>query len=229
MATNYAGKGRLTGTKAPALPFAPVQYDRQYQDSLNNILRQYFANNDNLNNSLLGVDGGHYLTFPHIAAQDSSSQYAGGNNTPTKVLWNTLDAGLGFTLNNDSTASPTYSGTYKIDYSLQFVNTVNNVVHDVYVWLRINNVDVAGSASKFSVPGKHSGADGATVAYSSITFKINEGDKVALWWATDLAYVASPLTDGIYMLGAPAQTVPFALPSTPSAIGTIAFISGVIP
>lgn len=37
----------LTQTKAPALPFAPVQYDRQYQDTFNNILRQYFNTLDN--------------------------------------------------------------------------------------------------------------------------------------------------------------------------------------
>ena len=37
-----------TGTlRAPSLPLAPVQYDRQYQDTLNNILRQYFAQIDN--------------------------------------------------------------------------------------------------------------------------------------------------------------------------------------
>lgn len=35
-------------TKAPLLPFAPVQYDRQYHDTLNNILRQYFSTIDNL-------------------------------------------------------------------------------------------------------------------------------------------------------------------------------------
>lgn len=35
-------------TKAPLLPFAPVEYDRAYQDTLNNILRQYFATIDNL-------------------------------------------------------------------------------------------------------------------------------------------------------------------------------------
>ena len=34
-------------TRAPSLPFAPVEYDRQYQDTLNNILRQYFAQIDN--------------------------------------------------------------------------------------------------------------------------------------------------------------------------------------
>lgn len=34
-------------TKAPALPLAPVEYSQQYQDQLNNILRQYFAQVDN--------------------------------------------------------------------------------------------------------------------------------------------------------------------------------------
>jgi hypothetical protein len=30
-------------TKAPSLPLAPVEYSREYQDTLNNILRQYFT------------------------------------------------------------------------------------------------------------------------------------------------------------------------------------------
>jgi hypothetical protein len=34
-------------TRAPLLPFAPVEYDRQYMDTLNNILRQYFQQIDN--------------------------------------------------------------------------------------------------------------------------------------------------------------------------------------
>jgi hypothetical protein len=42
----------LTQTKAPALPFAPVQYDRGYQDTVNNILRQYFNTIDNYTSQL---------------------------------------------------------------------------------------------------------------------------------------------------------------------------------
>ena len=34
-------------TRAPFLPFSPVEYDRAYMDTLNNILRQYFAQLDN--------------------------------------------------------------------------------------------------------------------------------------------------------------------------------------
>jgi hypothetical protein len=37
----------LTRTRSPALPFAPVQYDRAYHDTVNNILRQYFNALDN--------------------------------------------------------------------------------------------------------------------------------------------------------------------------------------
>ena len=54
----------LSQTRAPALPFAPVQYDRQYQDTLNNILRQYFNTLDNFigqlmasGNAIVGVYG----------------------------------------------------------------------------------------------------------------------------------------------------------------------------
>jgi hypothetical protein len=35
-------------TRTPLLPFAPVEYDRSYHDTLNNILRQYFGTIDNL-------------------------------------------------------------------------------------------------------------------------------------------------------------------------------------
>ena len=38
----------LSRTRAPSLPFAPNEYDRTYQDALNNILRQYFNTLDNL-------------------------------------------------------------------------------------------------------------------------------------------------------------------------------------
>ena len=45
----------LTRTRAPALPYAPVQYDRQYQDTFNNILRQYFNTLDNFIEQLMAT------------------------------------------------------------------------------------------------------------------------------------------------------------------------------
>lgn len=43
----------LTPTKAPQLPSAPVEYDRQYSDTLTNILRQYFNTIDNYTGQLI--------------------------------------------------------------------------------------------------------------------------------------------------------------------------------
>ena len=34
-------------TRSPALPLAPVEYDRTYMDTVHNVLRQYFAQLDN--------------------------------------------------------------------------------------------------------------------------------------------------------------------------------------
>lgn len=215
----------LNRTKAPALPFAPVDYDRAYLDQLNNILRQYFNTLDNFVGQL-SIDTGTagLPVLPHIAAQDDTDQYATATDTATKVLWNTLDSGYGFTLNVDSTATPTYTGVYKIDYSLQFFNTYNQI-QDVYVWLQIDGVDVPGSASIFSVPNSHGGVDGALVAYSSITFSVTAGQDVALYWATNRAATSGGGT-GVYMHASPAQTSPFNMPSIPSAIGSIVLVSG---
>jgi hypothetical protein len=217
----------LPQTKSPALPFAPQEYAKQYHDDNNRILRQYFVTIDNFIAQLkLATDLPGFPVLPHIAAQDDRDQYA-TTNTVTKVLWNTLDSGYLFTLNADSTATPTYSGTYKIDFSLQFFNT-NSQIHDVYIWLRVDNVDLAGSASIFSIPNSHGGTPGALAAYSSITFTITKGQKVALYWATNLAATLGGGT-GVYMHASPTQTSPFVMPSIPSAKGSIVFVSGVTP
>ena len=220
-----AGKNRLDTPKAPALPYAPVEYDRQAADATNNILRQYFQTLDSTNASLLSLGGGYYLSFPHIAAQDNTNQYATATNTATKVLWSQLDSGLKFTLNVDNSATPECSGIYKIDYSLQFANT-DTQIRDVFVWLHTDGADVPGSGSRFSVPSSHGGVPGYLVAYSSVTFSITAGTPITLYWATNQA-ATSGGASGVYMVTYAAQTSPFAMPSTPSAIGSIVFVSGI--
>ncbi len=51
----------------PNLPLAPVGYERQYQDQLNNTLRLYFNQLNNLNSVLTGSTGGAFLQFPNGA------------------------------------------------------------------------------------------------------------------------------------------------------------------
>ena len=215
----------IKATKAPNLPIPTISYSQTYQESFSNALRLYFNTIDSFTTSLSIPDGGSSLSFPHIAASDTTDQYATANNTPTIVKWNTLDSGLGFTLDPGFYAIAEYNGYYKIDYSLQYANTAN-AAHDVVVWLRVNNVDVPGSASKITVPARKSaGVPSYTLMYSTVPFTVDAGDEIALWWATDQAYSTTGPVNGIYMLYEPAQTVPYAQPSIPSAIGAITFVS----
>jgi hypothetical protein len=169
---------------------------------------------------------GDKLTFPHIAASDSTDQVATGNNTATIVKWDTLESGSGWTLASNA-ATAQYAGVYTIRYSLQFINSAN-AIHFATVWLKVNNVDVPNSATKFFIPARKSntaGEEGYTVGYSEATFTVNAGDEIELYWATDLAGNPTTPTNGVYIFHDAAQTTPFARPAIPSAIGSITFVS----
>lgn len=92
----------LNRTKAPALPFAPVEYDRVYQDTFNNILRQYFNTLDNLIGQLtlmasingtipVSINGTNTDAFGRIRVSqpytlfDSQSRYAADNQFDTST------------------------------------------------------------------------------------------------------------------------------------------------
>lgn len=216
---------KLISTRAPALPLATPEYVKSYQDRYSNILRLYFNQLDAFSTGLAGRHGGRFLNFPHISATGNVNQYAVATNTPTIVSWNLAESLEGFTLNINNTATATYNGIYKIDYSLLFANTAN-ASHDVEVWLRVDGVDVARSGSLFTLPARKSSVSPSyIVAYSSITFYIEAGQSIGLWWATDQAYNPTGPVDGIYMRNRTSQTSPYAAPAVPAAIGSIVFVS----
>ena len=215
----------INATKAPALALTPTEFSQQHFDLFNQQLRVYFNTLDAFTANLSTDEGGSSLSFPHIAASDSTDQIAGGNDTPTVVNWNTLDSGLGWTLNAPGKAIAGYSGIYTIRYSLQFVNT-DNAIHSAVVWIKVNSVDLANSSTEFSIPARKSALIPSYVAgYSEATFAINAGDEIELYWATDLAGNPTTPTNGVYIFHDPAQTVPYARPAIPSAIGSITFVS----
>jgi len=217
----------LYKARAPALPLPPIDYEQAQQNQFQSALRLYFNRLDSFLSELSGNQGGGLIGFPFIAASDSTDQLATASNTPTVVAWNTLEGGNGFTLNAPGSATALVSGIYKITYSLQFVNT-DNVAHDAAVWLKINNVDVPRSTTIFSIPARKSaGVFSFVCAYSEVVFTLNADDEMELYWATNQAYDTSPATDGVYMEALAAQTSPYARPATPSALGSITFVSAI--
>lgn len=215
---------RLIPTKAPNLLLAPNQYQAMYHEQMNNALRLYFSRIDSTTSAVLGPLGTQFLNSPHIAASSSGDQYATANNTPTLVAWDSVDANAGFILNPGGYAITPVSGTYKIDYSLQFANS-DNTSHDIHVWLQANGGPLDKSSSRFTVPARKSATEfGHIVAYSSIVFPALGGDEIRLWWATDKAATSGGVA-GIYMEHFPAQTTPYVRPANPSAIGSITLVS----
>jgi hypothetical protein len=225
--------------RAAPLPKPPAGYDGEYFRQMIRVLEIYFNQLDsetpNFAQSYRADDffGGRFfgdgygLRLPHIAASDSTDQIAGGNNTATVVKWNTLDSGYEWTLNPPGSATADFAGIYKITYSLQLINT-SNAVHFATVWLKVNNNDLVNSSTKFFIPARKSsspGEEGYLCAYSEVTFQVDAGDTIELYWATDLAGNPTTPTDGVYMFHDAAQVSPFARPAVPSAIGSITFVS----
>lgn len=89
----------LTQVKAPVLPYAPRVYDREYQDALNNILRQYFNTIDALISQLMtttssipvSLGGTNLDAFGRLRVSnpltlfDSSHRYSDNNLWATKI------------------------------------------------------------------------------------------------------------------------------------------------
>jgi len=198
------------------------------QSLLNNRIVSKDIMADKFYGSIVGYAGGSIL--PHIAASDSTDQVAGGDDTPTLVEFNTLDSGFGWTLNSPGSATADYAGVYTIRYSIQFINTDNDI-HYATVWLKVNNNDVVNSSTIFHVPARKSatvGEEGYAVGYSEVTFEVDVGDEIELYWATDLAGNPTTPIDGVYLLHDVAWTTPtnpYARPAVPSVIGSITFVS----
>jgi hypothetical protein len=227
--TTQLKTGLLLPPKAPNLPIGPVDYNQQFFDQYSNVLRLYFNQIDNFAQPFTQQNGGAYLRFPFIAAEDTASQYANVSNTAKIVLWDTLSNGSGFTLNANSTATAEFAGIYKITYSLQLANT-DNAAHDAIVWLRTNGsntaADINNSTTIFTVPARKSaGVPAKVCGYSEVVFPLNAGDNVGLWWGATQAATANASVDGVYIYAQAAQTTPMAYPAVPSAIGSITFVS----
>lgn len=211
---------QLTQTKAPALPFAPVQYDRGYHDTLNNILRQYFNTLDNfvaqLETSAGGSGAGLYL--PYGSFCDLTDQTAASTTVAYAVAFNTTELSSGVTLSNTSRLNVTNAGIYNLQFSLQFINT-DNAGHDVDVWIRKNGINVANSNSRFHVEQRKSVIDPShLIAALNVFVDMAANDYVEIMWRT--------ANTAVSLEHYPTSTTPDR-PAVPSAIATLSFVSAV--
>jgi hypothetical protein len=206
----------LLPPKAPNLPVGPLQYEQRYQDQLLNDLRRYFNMLDNTLGLLLGTGGGggKYVRFPYGAFQSGVDQTA-TVNTATAMTFNVTDYSNDVSVASNSRITVVNSGVYNLQWSGQFENA-DTQLHDASVWIRVNGADVVGSDSLISVPNKHGGINGHTIAAWNYFVQLNAGDYVELWWSTDDAQVSLQ-----YYAAGTSPT----RPTTASVIATLSFVS----
>jgi hypothetical protein len=206
---------------APNLPLATEEYERQFQDQFENILRLYFNQLDNAFGSLLGPTGGKYLKFPYGAFSSDQDQTTTAN-TATLMTLNTTDFSNGVSIDS-SKIRVANAGIYNLQFSAQFQNT-DNQIQDISIWLRQGNgstasTDITGSTGFVSIPARKSasaGEEAHEIVGWNYFLSMNIDDYVEIYWSTTLASVT--------IQHYPASTGPVR-PSTQSVVATLSFVS----
>lgn len=210
-------QGPLLPTKSPNMPLAPEIPDRKFMDDLQNVLRLYFNQNDNVNGSLLGPIGGQYINNTYAAIQRTTDKTFTAN-TATQITFDQNDYLNGTTNDGTDGIEVTYSGIYNYQFSVQFKNT-DSQIHSAWVWLRKNNVDIAGTGSKFDIISSHGGTPGYVIGACNFYVQLAAGDTIEMWAAVDDVAVTFEAEA--------ASTSPFAMPAIPSVVATLSFVSSI--
>lgn len=169
----------------------------------------------------VGTTDGEIFVRPTIEQQryygtfsDSTTQTPGAAYTPQAVTFNTTDLALGFSRGTPtSRIVASTSGFYNFQFSIQ-ISSGNASAKDVWIWPRVNGVDVPNSNSKVSI----SGSGTSLVASWNFPLSLNANDYFELIFAatdTNVRFAAEAADTG------PTGGSTFARPAVPSVILTV--------
>jgi hypothetical protein len=198
----------LNQVSAPNLPLATTEYNRQYVDQLNNVLRLYFNRVDTILNQLKT------LSVPYGAFSSDQDQTAVAN-TATLMTLNTTDFANGVSIASSKITVAT-AGIYNLQFSVQLENT-DNAPQDVFIWLKQNGVDIVGSTGKVGMPARKGVGDPFHSIFGwNYYVSLTAGQYIEIYWSTTNAAV----TIQYY----PASGTP-TKPATQSVVATMSFVS----
>jgi len=201
----------INQVEPPALPLAPNQYERPYQDQNNNVLRLFFNRLVRTLRTLLSTDdGGKFLYFPRALFYSTTNQTAAATSTGYPVELENTYIGNGVSIEGvDSTrVTVTADGMYNFQLTLGIQHT-NSSDATIWTWINKSGTDVPYGGQKQSIKGN---ADRAI--YWNFSIDLVAGDYIEMYWATD---------DTTASLHTEAATSPH--PGVPSAILAVSFVS----
>lgn len=151
------------------------------------------------------------FTNNYGAFSDSTDQ-TGSTTAGTVITFNTVDVTDGVTLASGSRMTVPRTGIFDLQFSAQLKNT-DNVQHEVYIWFRVNGVDVPNSATQLTVPArKNASIMGYSVAAWNIFLSMTAGQYVEIVWL--------PSSTLVTLEHLPSSASP-AYPAVPSIIATV--------
>jgi hypothetical protein len=203
----------LNRVTAPNLPLGPKEYNSRYQEQLNNVLRLYFNQLDNLIGQLTASVDTSQLRTPYGAFSSDQDQTTTAN-TATLMTLNTTDFTNGVTIAS-SKITVAAAGIYNLQFSAQFQNT-DSAFQDVYIWLKQTGVDIPGSTGFVSIPNRHAGTDGHTIVGWNYFLSMAANDYVEIYWSVPNTAVS---IQHLAASGTPTK------PSTQSVVATMSFVS----
>ena len=192
--------GAPRGLAPPNLPIAPFGYERQYQDQLTNVLRLYFTAVSNR------------LTSPtaHASYFDTTTQPNPVADQVNLFTYNSVVTE--FQVSRGTPTSKIYiadTGVYNFQFSAQLDKTGGSA-SAVYIWPRINGVNLPDSATKIVIDGPNN----EIVAAWNFVLVVEANDYFELAWQSSDTNVVIPYV--------PASGN---IPAIPSIIMTVEWMS----
>ena len=129
--------------------------------------------------------------FNHGAWQDTTTQ-TGSITAGTPFTFNTADVTDGIILVSGSRLTVPIAGVYNFQWSGQFQN-VENDIENVKVWLRVDGVDVPGSAGIISLAARKSATIFArTIIGWNYFLSLTANQYVEIVWLPSIASITVP-------------------------------------
>lgn len=188
------------GLAPPNLPIAPDLYGRRYQDQLSNVLRLFFTQLTNRLNS----------PTSHASYFDTTTQTNPVADQVNLFTYNSVVSEFQITRGvPTSQIFVANTGVYNFQFSAQLDKTGGSA-SAVYIWPRVNGVNLADSATKIVIDGPNN----EIVAAWNFVLVLEAGDYFELAWQSSDTNVVVPYV-----------TASGNIPAIPSIILTVTWAS----
>jgi len=203
-------QGAMLPTKSPNMPLSPEPPDRKFMDDLQNTLRLYFNQNDNVNGGLLGRNGGQYIECPVGLFFNTADQTFAATNTAYPVVYNQTYFNNAVALQTGSTSKieVSISGIYNFQYTGQLVSASSSA-KTIFLWIKRNGTTI-GYSTRAETVAVNNGYTGINYSFD---IDLAAGEYIEL---------EAAVTDTNLFLEAVAATSPH--PGIPSSVMSVNYI-----